>query len=83
MPQYLPAMPHDRYDGGPLKYCLVDDKPLLYSIGTDRNDDGGSEPEGPGRAIEWIPPDFVAAHPEGADVEIPGGDWIRWPPSED
>jgi hypothetical protein len=42
VPDLLPAVPPDRYDGKPLRYRLADGKPLLYSIGTDRDDDGGT-----------------------------------------
>lgn len=39
----LPAVPLDRYDGQPLRYRVVDGHPLLYSVGPDRDDDGGSD----------------------------------------
>jgi len=40
-PQLLPAVPMDRYDGQPLRYRVVEGRPLLYSIGSDGDDDGG------------------------------------------
>jgi len=40
-PMYLPSVPADRITGEPLKYKLVDGKPLIYSVGADRIDDGG------------------------------------------
>jgi hypothetical protein len=44
VPDLLPAVPPDRYDGKPLRYQLVDGKPLVYSIGSDRDDDAGRAP---------------------------------------
>ena len=41
-PLYLPQVPVDRITGGPLKYRLLDGKPLIYSVGADRDDDGGA-----------------------------------------
>lgn len=40
-PEFLPAVPVDRFDGKPLKYKVVDGQPLLYSVGRNRKDDGG------------------------------------------
>ena len=85
VPLYLPVVPRDRYDGGPLKYCVADGKPLLYSIGVDRDDDGGRAAERVGplnnKVYEWVPPK-VAANPEEYHTAIPEGDWILWPPTE-
>lgn len=51
-PQLLPAVPLDRFDGKPLKYKLVDGKPLLYSVGQNRTDEGGNPPSGPVKGDE-------------------------------
>lgn len=84
-PGLLPAAPLDRYDGRPLKYGLRDDRPLLYSVGADRDDDGGRLPVPPlPRGVDspnqwartWIAPEALAAH----SVQAPDGDWILWPP---
>lgn len=40
-PRLLPAVPRDRYDGGPLKYIVKDGVAMVYSVGVDRDDDGG------------------------------------------
>ena len=37
----LPAVPIDPYDGQALRYRIVHGSPVLYSIGNDREDDGG------------------------------------------
>lgn len=45
VPELLPTLPVDRFDGQPLRYRLSDEGPLLYSIGSDRIDDGGKPAE--------------------------------------
>jgi hypothetical protein len=42
VPDYLPQLPRDHYSGGPLVYRLNGEGYLLYSVGSDRTDDGGS-----------------------------------------
>jgi hypothetical protein len=48
-PGLLPTIPPDRYDGKPLKYRRVGEgsaaRPIVYSIGVDRIDDGGRGPK--------------------------------------
>lgn len=41
VPAYLPTRPTDPFNGEPLRYVLTNDGPLLYSVGTDGDDDGG------------------------------------------
>ncbi len=41
VPADLPHVPQDIYSGKPLIYRVVADKPLLYSVWRDRDDDGG------------------------------------------
>jgi hypothetical protein len=71
-PRYLPVVPVDPITGGLLRYEIVDGKPLIYSVGADGDDDGGSPPLHNGypanhRAAQWH-----ADQP--AD-----GDWILFP----
>lgn len=40
IPDLLPEIPLDRYDGAPLRYRLIQGKPVIYSVGEDGNDDG-------------------------------------------
>ena len=40
IPDLLPEIPLDRYDGAPLRYQLIQGKPVIYSVGKDGNDDG-------------------------------------------
>ena len=37
----LKTVPIDPYDGKPLKMAMVDDHPVIYSVGRDGKDDGG------------------------------------------
>jgi hypothetical protein len=70
VPQYLPAVPADRITGEPLCYRLRDGKPLIYSRGVDRDDDGGVAPTVDGE------PRPQAASVGGQNVD---GDWILFP----
>ena len=79
VPDLLPAVPPDRFTGGPLLYRIVNGRPLLYSAGPDRKDDGGRSVEEP-KEIRFYPP------PEPGDTKAkapPDGDWILWPPQEE
>ena len=40
-PALLPADPVDQMDGKPIKYRLIGDKPVVYSVGRNKVDDGG------------------------------------------
>jgi hypothetical protein len=67
VPAYLPAVPADPFapDGAPLRYQREGGEAVLYSVGWDGKDDGGSEalrPEvegGDPRADRWICVDAV------------------------
>lgn len=41
MPEYIPEVPEDPFDGKPLRYSA--DKKIIYSVGEDLIDSGGSE----------------------------------------
>ncbi len=41
VPEYLPRIPIDEFDGDPLRYKLTAHDYLLYSVGKDGKDDGG------------------------------------------
>jgi hypothetical protein len=41
-PEYLSEVPADPYDGLPLRYRRQDDHVVIYSVGPDRQDDGGN-----------------------------------------
>jgi hypothetical protein len=68
-PHVLPGPPADRFDGATLRYVLRDGRPLLYSVGPDRDDDGGRALDPAGRSRAAI-----------ADAQAPpDGDWLLWP----
>ena len=51
-PELLPAVPVDRFDGKPMKYVLTDDKPIVYSVGRNRIDEGGASSQETGLGQE-------------------------------
>lgn len=75
VPEFLAVLPRDRYDRTPIKYRLDEHgTPVLYSVGSDRQDDGGVpvDPTDDGTAaMKWEPP-----HRAGT---LPPGDWILFP----
>ena len=42
MPEFIPAVPQDQFDGKPLRMKKTDGGAVLYSIGPDMTDDGGA-----------------------------------------
>jgi hypothetical protein len=76
VPALLPAVPPDRCDGQPLRYKLVDGKPLIYSVGDDKIDGGGKLP-----VDSHYNPDPFRNAIDGKDSP-PQGDWILYPDPE-
>jgi hypothetical protein len=73
IPNELPTLPVDRITGQPLQYHLSNTgQPLIYSVGADRDDDGGTPPldrtgkPQPTHAAEWF----------GSKAD---GDWLLYP----
>jgi len=67
-PQYLPAVPADPFDpsGKAFRYLPLHDPPILYSVGENGADDGGSEKPMPGKRLKsyltsnrWLERDAV------------------------
>ena len=82
VPDLLPAVPPDRLDGQPLRYAIRDGKPVVYSVGADRDDDGGRAAKGgesgaPTITFGKLAPEKLQAL-QDADND---GDWILWPPA--
>lgn len=80
VPDLLPAVPRDRFDGKPFRYAVRDGQPILYSTGIDHDDDGGRPAEPPENALGPFGPDDPEdknPHPAGTSDD---GDWILWPP---
>ena len=62
-------------DGRPLRYRLIDDNPVVYSVGADRDDDGAMLPRG--GFARFAPENATFVNDDGtARVD---GDWILWP----
>jgi hypothetical protein len=76
-PGLLPEVPRDRISGGPLRYRLVDGRPVVYSVGADGDDDGGRGLAGfgthPYDAANWHRP----------PAQRPDADWVLFPPPPD
>ena len=72
VPEYLESVPTDLFDGKPLRYRKLDKGFLVYSVGPDGQDDGGtSEPAGEGG-----PPDVTFTVERQMPVSRPGA-WAR------
>jgi len=87
VPGLLPSVPVDRFDGQPLRYRVVDGSPVLYSIGGNLEDNGGTPPvSGRHDVRRWYPPEQVAQMKQEQRDGYPGkeiGDWVLWPPVRD
>lgn len=75
-PTLLPRVPADRITGAPVRYALTKGRPVIYSLGVDRDDDGGRAVVHPrdkrpsaSFAAEWGKPD---------DSPRYDGDWILY-----
>jgi hypothetical protein len=80
-PRWLPQLPVDLINGGPLGYRILGGRPIVYSLGVDGDDDDGRLPEGcEGDATKY---------PVSAPFELPDeatdpmrdqydGDWVIW-----
>jgi hypothetical protein len=75
VPDLLPAVPVDRFDGNPLRYRVVDGRPLVYSIGSDGKDDGGRAPRDAAGHAQPQLAKFLDAQGE----PMADGDWVLWP----
>jgi hypothetical protein len=72
VPEFLESLPADRITGDPVKYKLLEGKPLIYSVGADRDDDGGRPPTGKNgwiKAVSW----------RESKQEAANGDWLLFP----
>ena len=53
VPTFLPAVPNDPFDGMPLRYKTLTKGYMVYSVGDDREDNGGVEKNSKG--VSWVP----------------------------
>lgn len=82
-PHLLPTIPIDRFDGQPLKYRLTESGPILYSVGCDRTDDGGSPSQVDTFSHEvtrWHSVSQIKNARVGSSKSALLGDWILYPP---
>jgi hypothetical protein len=75
VPALLPRVPVDPITGEPLHYRLVDGKPLIYSVGADRDDDAGRVP----LSRMGNPQAYMAAQWGIDPTTAPDGDWVLYP----
>ncbi len=74
VPQFLALVPVDRVTGEPVHYRVADGKPIVYSVGQDRKDDGGRPHlDGYSHKPAW--------HLAG-DMKV-DGDWVLYPAADD
>jgi hypothetical protein len=77
-PRWLPNVPIDRITGDSLGYKIVNGRPVVYSVGVDRDDDGGRVPRGNGgnSDVDLASPIHFQPRPVvGAEHD---GDWVIW-----
>lgn len=79
-PKYLPTLPADPITGKPLHYKVVGDRPIVYSVGVDGDDDGGriaKSKDGVSQPDYAEPNHFGREHVAVEDSET-DGDWVLW-----
>jgi len=54
VPDFLPEVPTDPFDGNPLRYIVKDGEYLIYSVGGNGQDDGGLDDGGKGKPASDI-----------------------------
>lgn len=85
VPEYLPGIPADPYDGKPFRY--VASKKIVYSVGKDLRDSGGSTNAPPDAQEDslskrrWKADDVVYEIEEGIE-QTPAGDVLKAAPEE-
>ncbi len=90
-PRFIPALPVDRITGGPLHYRVraagADEAsgggaggPVVYSLGGDRDDDGGVAPVDP---YDGRPEPRLAVYWDDQPNAQRDGDWVLFPQSVD
>lgn len=81
VPSFLESVPKDCLDGKPLRYVVREGMPMVYSIGTNRVDDGGRAASLFMTKREWIAPHRIR---DDARLNSSGLGWdlIYFPPSK-
>ena len=77
VPDYLEELPHDPFDGQPLRYKVTDEHVIIYSVGENLTDDGGmvarlmEEGQAKDFGFVLLPPD-KRGQPSGGAVNLAG-----------
>lgn len=82
IPEFLSEVPADLFDGKPLRSTIRDGKPVVYSVGVNRQDDGGSfDPKNLINKSHWRPAAVVtkALRDPATRDTVTAGDWVLWP----
>jgi len=74
VPGLLPMVPRDPWEGAALRLRVIAGALTLYSVGGDKEDDGGAVAAGRGDAETSTAADFSKA---GSPVSVPS-DWVLW-----
>jgi hypothetical protein len=61
----------DPWADAPLTIAIVQGEPVIYSVGVDQDDDGGTPP--------WVDEKAPVSKPYTGQQQPPNGDWILWP----
>lgn len=85
-PDLLPRVPIDRFGGRSLRYMVRDGHAMLYSIGSNLEDNGGliPAPDHDGRpnvdaTSRWFSPERLATwSPDDRARQVTEGDWVLW-----
>ncbi len=79
-PKYLPTLPADPITGKPLHYKVVNDRPIVYSVGVDGDDDGGrlaKNKDGESHP-EYAEPNHFGKDHVAVRASETDGDWVIW-----
>jgi hypothetical protein len=79
-PKYLPTLPADLITGKPLHYKIVNDRPTVYSVGVDGDDDGGRLAKNKDGEThpEYAEPNHFGKDHEAVRASETDGDWVLW-----
>jgi hypothetical protein len=80
-PRWLPEVPVDRITGKSLHYKVVEDRPIVYSVGVDGDDDSGKLAKDSSGEVhpEYAEPPTRGFQHKQVPVAETNGDWVIWP----
>jgi hypothetical protein len=79
-PRWLPTLPVDPITGKPLRYRIVNDRPAVYSVGVDRDDDcgRGANSRDEDTTFDSTPTSPLYFDSKPVAGEEHDGDWVIW-----